>query len=154
MHTPRFCGQLCSAGAVFLRRCFSRLSRTNWLIVGIFSHRNLNLESEELFVIKLLFREILLITKSLAIVKLYASAASGSAPLGPSGSSISISCFGVVGHAGAGRDQTSHDHVFFQPAKQIHFPLNRRLSENLGGFLEKMPPEIKLSVDERSLSNT
>jgi len=29
VHTPRFCGQLCNAGAVFLRRCFSRLSRTN-----------------------------------------------------------------------------------------------------------------------------
>ena len=29
VHTPRFWGQPWSAGAVFLRRCFSRLSRTN-----------------------------------------------------------------------------------------------------------------------------
>jgi hypothetical protein len=35
VHTPRFCGQLCSAGALFLRLCFSRLSRISWLIVGI-----------------------------------------------------------------------------------------------------------------------
>src|SRR5262249_19670188 len=34
-HTPRFCGEDISAGAVVLRRCFSRPLFTSWLMVGI-----------------------------------------------------------------------------------------------------------------------
>src|SRR5262249_19326673 len=34
-HTPRFCGQLCSAGCFGLRYCWRRGLRTSWLIVGI-----------------------------------------------------------------------------------------------------------------------
>src|SRR5262244_2416675 len=34
-HTPRFCGEDISAGAVVLRRCLSRPLLTSWLMVGI-----------------------------------------------------------------------------------------------------------------------
>src|SRR5262249_27200999 len=34
-HTPRFCGEDISAGAVVLRRCLSRPLFTSWLMVGI-----------------------------------------------------------------------------------------------------------------------
>src|SRR6478672_11713387 len=34
-HTPRFCGELWSAGLLVFVRTFSRPNRTNWLIVGI-----------------------------------------------------------------------------------------------------------------------
>src|SRR3989454_12659899 len=35
VHTPRFCGEPCRAGAACLARCFVRPRLTSWLMVGM-----------------------------------------------------------------------------------------------------------------------
>jgi hypothetical protein len=35
VHTPRFCGEPCSAGVAAFFNCFSRSLRTSWLVVGM-----------------------------------------------------------------------------------------------------------------------